>query len=103
MSSLNDAIYFEQMSISLLQLLKFRVILYSLNMFPSEVFLHPEGQLLTKSIHSFTQQMLKVQGSQHQCHLVTMLRKVTNNMTFPFLLEWHYLKDLNYLLLAFPL
>lgn len=50
------------MSISLLQLLKFRVIFYSLNMFPLEVFLLPEGQLLTKSIHSFTQQMLEVRG-----------------------------------------
>lgn len=74
MSFLNDAIYFEQMSILLLELLKFRVILYSFNIFSPQVFLFFfEDQCVTKSIHSFTQQMLKVPGPNTDVSQVTML------------------------------
>lgn len=87
MSFLNDAIYFEQMSISLWKLLKFRVILYSFNICSSQVLPFIEGQCITNSIHSFTQQMLEVPGPNTSVIQVTMLQKVTNNVTFSFLLQ----------------
>lgn len=86
MSFVNDEIYFEQMSISLLKLLKFRVIFYSFSIFSVQVSLLIEGQCVIKSIHSFTQQMLEVLGPNTNVIQVTMLYKVTNNVTFSFLL-----------------
>lgn len=65
---LNDATYFQQMSISLLKRLKFRVILYSFNVFsPKSFFLQKVSMWQNSFIHS----LKNCQGprSQNQCHL----------------------------------
>jgi hypothetical protein len=59
----------------------------ALNMFTTQVFLLIEGQDITKSIHSFTQQMLKVPGFQHSCHLGCNVTKGNKQCDISFLLE----------------